>query len=121
MVFYLGVVFASTVFTRNSDGVWHYELIPFCSWREVFLGNTIILTEIILNVILFLPIGILLSVFLHKRIQWWQGMVTGILLSSVIEVSQLVSCRGLFEWDDMFHNGIGCMMGCILTNIIMLV
>ena len=21
--------------------------------------------------------------------------------------------RGLFEWDDMIHNGLGCMVGCL--------
>lgn len=108
---YLGVVFASTVFTRTPDGIWHYELIPLWSWREVLIGNTYMLTEIVLNVILFIPIGILIPVVLHRRIRWWQGLLLGVLLSAVIEVSQLVLCRGLFEWDDMIHNGIGCMVG----------
>ena len=110
---YLGVVFASTVFTRTPDGIWHYELIPFWSWREVLIGNTYMLTEIVLNVILFIPIGILIPVLLHRRIRWWQGLLLGVLLSAVIEVSQLVLCRGLFEWDDMFHNG---MVGCVIAG-----
>lgn len=118
LVVYLGIVFASTVFTRNSDGIWHYELMPFWSWREVLLGNTYMLTEIILNVILFLPIGILLSVLFHRTFRWRQGLLIGVLLSSVIEITQLVSCRGLFEWDDMLHNGIGCMLGCLLADLV---
>ena len=118
LVVYLGIVFASTVFTRNSDGIWHYELMPFWSWREVLLGNTYMLTEIILNVILFLPIGILLPVLFHRTFRWWQGLLMGVLLSSVIEITQLVSCRGLFEWDDMLHNGIGCMLGCLLADLV---
>lgn len=113
---YLGIVFASTVFTRTSDGIWHYELIPFWSWREVLIGNTYMLTEIVLNVILFIPIGILIPVLLRRRIRWWQGLLLGVLLSAVIEVSQLVLCRGLFEWDDMIHNGVGCMVGCLITR-----
>lgn len=118
LVVYLGIVFASTVFTRNSDGIWHYELMPLWSWREVILGNTYMMTEIILNIILFLPIGILLPVFFHRRIRWRQGLLIGIFLSSVIETTQLISCRGLFEWDDMLHNGIGCMLGCLLTDLV---
>ena len=119
LVVYLGIVFASTVFTRNSDGIWHYELMPFWSWREVILGNTYMMTEIILNVILFLPIGILLPVLFHRMFRWRQGLLIGIFLSAVIEITQLVSCRGLFEWDDMLHNGTGCMLGCLLTNLVM--
>lgn len=118
LVVYLGIVFASTVFTRNSDGIWHYELMPFWSWREMLLGNTYMLTEIILNVILFLPIGILLPVLFHRTFRWRQGLLIGVLLSSVIEITQLVSCRGLFEWDDMLHNGIGCMLGCLLADLV---
>ena len=118
LVVYLGIVFASTVFTRNSDGIWHYELMPLWSWREMLLGNTYMLTEIILNVILFLPIGILLPVLFHRTFRWRQGLLIGVLLSSVIEITQLVSCRGLFEWDDMLHNGIGCMLGCLLADLV---
>lgn len=118
LVVYLGIVFASTVFTRNSDGIWHYELMPLWSWQEVLLGNTYMLTEIILNVILFLPIGILLPVLFHRTFRWRQGLLIGVLLSSVIEITQLVSCRGLFEWDDMLHNGIGCMLGCLLADLV---
>ncbi len=117
-VMYLAIVFASTVFTRNPDGIYHYELVPFWSWREVLNGNSYMLTEIVLNIILFYPVGILLPVMLHRKIKWWQGLLAGILISSVIEITQLVSCRGLFEWDDMIHNGLGCMAGCLLLEII---
>ena len=37
-------------------------------------------------------------------------------MSAFIEVSQLVLMRGLFEWDDMVHNGLGCMAGCCMVN-----
>ena len=35
---------------------------------------------------------------------------------STIETSQLITMRGLFEWDDMIHNGLGCMVGAVLVN-----
>lgn len=40
----------------------------------------------------------------------------GVLISAVIETSQLVFMRGLFEWDDMIHNGLGCMVGCLVVD-----
>ena len=43
-------------------------------------------------------------------------MVIGILVSAIIEFSQLIFMRGLFEWDDMIHNGLGCMVGAVLVN-----
>ena len=38
------------------------------------------------------------------------------MISAVIETSQLVFMRGLFEWDDMIHNGLGCMVGCLVVD-----
>lgn len=40
----------------------------------------------------------------------------GVLISAVIETSQLIFMRGLFEWDDMIHNGLGCMVGCLVVD-----
>ena len=51
------------------------------------------------------------------RIKWYQALIVGISVSAIIEFSQLIFMRGLFEWDDMIHNGLGCMMGGLLTNI----
>ena len=38
------------------------------------------------------------------------------MISAVIETSQLVFMCGLFEWDDMIHNGLGCMVGCLVGD-----
>ena len=35
----------------------------------------------------------------------------GFVFSSVIELSQLVLKRGLCEFDDVFHNTLGCVIG----------
>ena len=44
------------------------------------------------------------------------GLLVGITVSSAIEISQLWFCRGLFEFDDIIHNSLGCMLGCLLGN-----
>ena len=46
-------------------------------------------------------------------------LLFGVLVSAVIETSQLVFMRGLFEWDDMIHNGLGCMIGSMIINFFM--
>ena len=35
----------------------------------------------------------------------------GFIFSSVIELSQLALKRGLCEFDDVFHNTLGCVIG----------
>lgn len=114
--FFLVVVLASTVFTRTSNGVHTYELIPLWSWYEIIAGNTALLEEIVLNMILLLPAGMLLPFVFDKKIKWCKVFVVGFIFSAFIEVCQLVLCRGLFEWDDMIHNSLGAMVGCIVSN-----
>ena len=116
LLLFLGVVFASTVFTRISDGVHHYNLEPFWSWKEVYHGNREILCENLLNMVLLFPMGVLLPIMFRKRLPWWMGLLAGCAVASVIEIFQLVLCRGLFEWDDMIHNSIGCMIGCVVSG-----
>ena len=45
------------------------------------------------------------------------AFAVGFGISAVIEVSQLLFRRGLFEWDDMIHNALGCMIGCAVVNM----
>lgn len=118
MLFFLGIVFGSTIFTREPHADYEYKLEVFWSWREVANGSTEILKENLLNVMLLIPAGGLLPLMMHQKVVWWKGFLTGIEISAVIEFSQLIFRRGLFEWDDMIHNGIGCMVGCLIINAI---
>ena len=116
MVIFLGIVFGSTVFTRTST-VRQYELMPLWSWRAIIRYHDWgLLKEDLLNCILLLPAGALLPVITNRKVKWYQALLFGVLISAVIETSQLVFMRGLFEWDDMIHNGLGCMIGCLVVD-----
>lgn len=119
LLVFLGIVYGSTVFTR-SVGTRQYELIPFWSWREViFHHSRALLQEDLLNCILLLPMGILLPFVRNKKVHPGAALLAGLSVSFLIEISQLIFLRGLFEWDDMIHNALGCMIGCILCNLIL--
>lgn len=112
---FLGIVFASTVFTRT-PGNRAYKLLPFWSWREIFFHQDWnLLQENVLNIILFVPIGILLFP-LFRKITWKSALIIGLAISALIEASQLILCRGLFEWDDMIHNTLGCVLGHLVAS-----
>lgn len=116
MVIFLGIVFGSTVFTRTST-VRQYELMPLWSWRAIIRYHDWgLLKEDLLNCILLLPAGALLPVIANRKVKCYQALVFGVLISAVIETSQLIFMRGLFEWDDMIHNGLGCMVGCLVVD-----
>lgn len=76
------------------------------------VGNTVDYSSLTL-----LPAGVLLPIIANHKIKWYQALAVGILVSAIIEFSQLIFMRGLFEWDDMIHNGLGCMIGCLFANI----
>ena len=75
--------------------------------------------ENILNMILLFPAGVLLPIVWDRKMRWWKGLLFGIACSAGIEVLQLVLCRGLFEFDDMIHNGVGCMLGSVIGDWIL--
>lgn len=115
---YIMIVLASTVFTRTSNGMQLCKLVPFWSWLEAASGNRGYLKEIVLNIILFLPAGILFPFVWGKKILLRYAFMAGVSFSFVIECSQLILCRGLFEWDDMIDNTIGAVIGCMISNYI---
>ena len=75
-----------------------------------------LLKENILNCMLLMPYGCMIPVAVGKRISWKKGLLIGMATSAVIEVLQLITFRGLFEIDDIIHNGVGCMIGIVLIS-----
>ena len=126
LLVFLAIVFGSTVFTRT-PGIRQYQLEVFWSWKEILgigkcgrLGSTTeggLLQENFLNILLLFPAGILLPGVFNRKLKWWQGLMVGILVSSSIELSQLLLCRGLFEFDDIIHNSFGCMLGSLVLML----
>lgn len=76
-----------------------------------------LLQEILLNCILLMPAGGLLPFMRGEKVKVRSALMIGFGISAVIEVSQLIFRRGVFEWDDMIHNSLGCMIGCIGVNL----
>lgn len=110
---FLFVLICSTVVFRNSHTDYNYNLVPFWSYSKIYACNWEVLTEVLLNVALFIPIGLLLSGIVRgKRLS--KVVLSGILISSTIEILQLVFKKGLCEVDDIIHNTLGCFIGFAL-------
>ena len=119
LLLFLGIVFGSTVFTRMPMER-KYNLELFWSWKAVFLNHSLeLMKENLLNCILLFPMGLLLPVTFNRRLSWWKGLLAGVIVSGMIETFQLIFCRGLFEWDDIVHNSLGCMAGCIIMSMVL--
>ena len=116
---FIAVVYASTVLTRNPEPYARYNLEIFWSWKAVMTGSREMLKESLLNCILLFPAGLLLPFMCGRKVRWWQGLLCGIVLSFGIESLQLILHRGLFELDDIIHNSLGCMAGCVISGSIL--
>lgn len=69
-----------------------------------------------LNYILFVPLGFLLYVCFREKFGL-RVVIAGFLLPASIEIAQLVFQIGLFEFDDMFGNTIGCLIGAVVGKV----
>ena len=117
MTFYTSFVLTITLIGRNITAEPRYELVVFWTYKAIQAGQTDLKAEIFWNVVLFIPIGILLSLLLPlKRI--WLAFLLGLIMSSSIELAQLYFHRGLFEFDDIIHNTLGAIIGVILFLIV---
>ena len=111
LVEYMVLLLALAVVARKVHPARAFDFSPFWSYREVFRsGKDALLTQNIANVLAFVPIGLLLGCA-FGRIKWWKALAIGGGFSILIEVLQFVFKRGFAEFDDVFHNVLGCAIG----------
>ena len=108
---YLLFILFETVIGRKT-GVGRVELVPFWSYSHPELRM-----EIVLNYILFIPLGCLFHLCFGEKFGL-RVVMAGFLLSVSIEIVQLVFRIGLFEFDDMIGNTIGCLIGAMVGKLI---
>ena len=86
---------------------------PFWSYRVISANETHTLVQVINNICAYVPVGVLLCCVFDK-IKWWNVLIIGGGFSSLIETLQYVLKLGFTEFDDVFHNVLGCLIGYIL-------
>lgn len=114
---YLVVLLSSTVLFRtlkkdncghNFNLLWSYDAI-----QE---GQERLVLEVIMNVVVFVPVGMLLGCA-SRSMTWWKVIMIGCSVSLMIEAMQFVYNRGFAEVDDVMHNTVGSLMGFGLYSI----
>lgn len=105
LIEYIFQLFCSTVIFRPTGETRQYDFHPFWSYDRPEL-----LVENIMNVIVFIPVGLLLgSAF--KQMTWWKALLIGCSISVTIEALQFWFMKGFSELDDVMHNTLGCLIG----------
>ena len=104
---YVFLVLCTTIFFREETFVKRYHLYPLWSYTELY---TTILAQLIMNIMMFVPIGFFVGGALKKK-HIWNVIKIGFVLSLFIELTQLITTRGVFNVDDIIHNVLGCTIG----------
>ena len=107
MIIYVVVVGHLTLFSRESGIVDRVDL-TFFSLLEESSDYAIQLIE---NVLLFLPAGILCPWMWKQMRNWKRSFLLGFAGSLLIETLQMLTGRGLFQLDDLITNAAGMMAG----------
>ncbi len=104
---YLFFIFCATILFRDKLVDSEPILRPLWSYGVLYSK---LLAEIILNILMFIPVGFVISVSLkRKNILTIMGIGCGISLT--IEILQFITKRGIFNIDDIIHNTLGCAIG----------
>lgn len=121
LIEYIFLLFCSTVIFRTTGATRQYDFHPFWSYDRPDL-----LIENIMNVIVFIPVGMILGSLIRVKGSWskygsWfkvNGLwlivlLIGCSISVTIEAQQFWFMKGFSEVDDVMHNTLGCVIGYI--------
>ena len=120
---YLAAYITVTFLVRVPTAEARIRLIPFWTVRAAFswangkltLRSLRFFREIVLNMVLFFPLGMLLSGWCRHRIH---VLILGIALSVATELIQYVLHLGLMETDDVLNNTLGLIMGMMAYQVL---
>ncbi len=114
---YLIFIYCGAVLTRETLDKPQMRLELFWSYKWGIQRNGFkLVLEILLNILMFLPVGTLLPAIMEKPysnmwILFFITMLTGLCCSCLVEILQLFLKCGLCELDDIIHNVLGTAMG----------
>jgi glycopeptide antibiotics resistance protein len=117
LIEYIFLFFCSTVFFRTISELMKYDIHPFWSYKAIQDGREDLLAENIMNVVVFIPVGLLICIA-FKQMTWWKVLLIGCGISVTIESLQFFFLRGFSEVDDVMHNTLGCIIGYGVSSLI---
>lgn len=108
---YILVVFGATLL-RRGYAITGIRLMPFYSYLEAWYQfKDSDWRNLILNIFMLVPFGLLLPYAANIFRKFLPTALAGIGFTLVIELTQLILKRGIFEVDDLINNTLGTIIG----------
>lgn len=120
--FYVVGVLIITLLDRTYTSRIQMILNPFAKYGVIWDGlvsdggkslseNEGVIVEILLNFLLFVPMGFLVPALQESFRRLWKILLLGLSCSLCIECAQLLLHMGCFEVGDLVHNSLGAAIG----------
>ena len=118
LIGYLFLVFIMTGLSRAdnfSNTIVNFNFLS--SYLDVWYSFSLTsLLLLLLNILMLAPLGFLLP-FISKKFDSFKNiLLVAFTFTIFIELFQLVTHRGIFELDDLFHNTIGAILGYFISK-----
>lgn len=113
VIFYLILLFL-ILFNRSKKEEFGYSNGSYIfKWMEFLFTNKIIFINVIGNIFLFVPMGIIIKIM---KLKFFDFLLLVIFIIILIETIQYISKRGVFDISDIVLNLIGSILGYILIR-----
>ncbi len=112
---YIAIVLWLTLIDREW-GKPHAMLIPFWEYANVIKGveRSFFIKQIIGNLTMLMPLGFMLPML--RKVSLKKVFIAALLFSATIELLQFITGRGLMEFDDVFNNTAGAVLGYVIYS-----
>lgn len=83
------------------------------------IRSRILLLDIVLNLLLFIPFGFIVPCLSKKLAHWWAVIPLALCFSMFIEFTQYTAKLGTADVDDLINNTLGACIGWVLYLILL--
>ncbi len=93
-------------------------LVPFWEFANVIKGveRSFYIKQILGNLAMLMPLGFMLPIM--RKVTVKQVFVVALCFSCFIELVQYITGRGLMEFDDVFNNTVGAVLGYKVYDVL---
>lgn len=111
LVWFILTAYVTLIERKQSDMPMYNLRLFWCISEAWTTKNVMDWYFVVGNVLLFIPLGIILPLCFERMNVWWRTVLFGFGISLGIELVQLFFRLGLFEFDDIFNNTFGTLLG----------
>ncbi len=117
-LYILLVLFYTVLGRRTQENYYHLNFDVIGTYTRLFsYSDAKMAKEALLNVLMFVPIGVSVC-FITETRRVFYAVIVGVSLSLLVEISQFILQNGYSEVTDLIHNTLGSLIGAVFAIIV---